>query len=227
MFKRKLRITDFFLIVVNLIPLYGVWFKGWDAKPIFLVYCMETLIIGAINLLKMVFVTVFVRSKDAWENGGTISMQSGWLFILFFILHYGFFAFIQTQLFFSISDIIPNGSFITKYNKIPGLLDSNGKLLLLLFVCYYILQNLFEFFASGNYKTISMGRLLFEPYLRIFIQQFVVVLGSAFLSFGAGKIFILIFITIKIFFDLFIPLDRILQIAEKRQQQKIERQNKN
>ena len=226
MFKRKFTAGDYLLIIVNLIPLYGVWFEDWNASQIFLVYCLETVIIGIINVLKMACVTLFVRKKDTWENGGSSTMQSGWFFIFFFIVHYGFFVFIQTQLFFSVSGLIPDGSFIKNYSKIPGLLGDNGKLMLLIFVAYYTLQNIFDFFLSGNYKTISMGRLMFEPYMRIFIQQFVVILGSLFLGFGADKIFILIFIIIKIFFELFVNFNRLLTIAEKRQASKNERENK-
>jgi len=226
MFKRKLTISDFFLIVVNLIPLYGVWFEGWDAKQIFLVYCLETVIIGIINVVKMACITIFVRNKDVWENGGSSSMQSGWFFIFFFIIHYGFFVFIQTQMFFAVSGMIPDGSLLMKYSKIPGLLGDNGKLLLLIFVAYYTMQSVFGFFSSGVYKTISLGRQMFEPYMRIFIQQFVVILGSIFLSFKAGKIFILIFIIVKIFFELFINFDRLLAVAEKRQRLKDEKGKK-
>ena len=226
MFKRKLTIPDLFLILVNLIPLFGVWFEGWNAKQIFLVYCMETVIIGIINVIKMACVTIFVRSKDTWENGGTVSMQSGWLFIFFFIFHYGFFVFIQTQIFFSVSGIIPGDSMIMKYSKIPELLGSNGRLLLLIFIAYYTMQNVFNFFSSGAFKTISMSRLMFEPYMRIFVQQFVVILGSMFLSFGAGKIFVLIFIVAKIFFELFVNFDRFLAIAEKRERLKNELEKK-
>jgi len=186
MFKRKLTISDFLLIVVNLIPLYGVWFEGWDAKPIFLVYCLETVIIGIINVVKMACITIFVRKKDVWENGGSTTMQSGWF-----------------------------------------LLGDNGKLMLLIFVAYYTMQNVFGFFSSGVYKTISLGRQMFEPYMRIFVQQFVVILGSMFLNFGAGKIFILVFIIVKIFFELFVNFDRLLSIAEKRQRQKDQRDKKN
>jgi len=226
MFKRKLTISDFLLIVVNLIPLYGVWFEGWDAKQIFLVYCLETVIIGIINVVKMACITIFVRNKDVWENGGSSSMQSGWFFIFFFIIHYGFFVFIQTQMFFAVSGMIPDGSLLMKYSKIPGLLGDNGKLLLLIFVAYYTMQSVFGFFSSGVYKTISLGRQMFEPYMRIFIQQFVVILGSIFLSFRAGKIFILIFIIVKIFFELFINFDRLLAVAEKRQRLKDEKGKK-
>jgi len=225
MFKRELTISDFFLILVNLVPLYGVWFEGWNATEVFLVYCLETVIIGVINVIKMACVTIFVRPKDVWENGGATSMQSGWLFIFFFIAHYGFFVLVQTQIFFGVSGIGDDASFFGKYARVPALLGDNGKLMLLIFITYYTLQTIFAFFLSGNYKTISMGRLLFEPYMRIFVQQFVVILGSIFLSFGAGKIFILVFVIAKIFFELFINFNRFLALAEKKQQLKNEREN--
>ena len=227
MFKSKLTISDFFLILINLVPLYGVWFEGWNAAQVFLVYCLETVIIGVINVLKMACVTIFVKSKDVWENGGSTTMQSGWFFIFFFIIHYGFFVFVQTQVFFGVSGIANNASLFGKYAQIPALLGDNGKLMLLIFITYYSLQNVFGFFVTGNYKTISLSRLMFEPYMRIFVQQFVVILGSIFLSFGAGKVFILVFIAAKIFFELFINFDRFLAIAEKRAKQKNEMENKN
>ena len=226
MFKRKLSAGDWLLIIVNLIPLYCVWFEGWNASEVFLVYCLETVIIGVVNVLKMACVTIFVKKTDVWQNGSSSTMLSGWFFIFFFIVHYGFFVFVQTQIFFSVSGLLPNGSLFTSYAKIPALLGNNGKLMLLIFVAYYTLQSFFDFFMSGNYKTISMGRLMFEPYVRIFVQQFVVILGSIFLSFGAGKIFILIFVIAKIFFELFVNLNRLQVIAEKRQQLKNERENK-
>ena len=226
MFKRTLTISDFVLIVVNLIPLYGVWFEGWDAKQIFLVYCMETVIVGLINVIKMACVTIFVKKRDVWENGGSTTMQSGWLFIFFFIIDYGLFVFVQTQIFFGVTGMLSGRSLFNGYAKIPELLGPNGRLLLLIFVAYYTAQNLFSFFNSGTYKTISMGRLMFEPYLRIFVQQFVVLLGSMFLTFGGGKIFMLIFIVVKVFFELFVNLNRLLEVAEKRQRLKEERKNK-
>lgn len=153
-------------------------------------------------------------------------MQSGWLFVFFFIVHYGFFVFVQTQIFFAVTGMIPEGSLLMKYSKIPALLGDEGKLMLWIFIAYYTLQNLFDFFLSGNYRTISMGRLMFEPYMRIFVQQFVVILGSIFLSFGAGKVFVLVFVIAKIFFELFINFSRLLAIAEKRERMKNERKNK-
>ncbi|MBS1510356.1 MAG: hypothetical protein JST86_05910 [Bacteroidetes bacterium] len=219
MFKRTLTRSDYLLILINLIPLYGVWFGDWDPHQVFVVYCMETVIIGVLNVIKMSAVTLLVRKKDVWENNGSVSMQSGWLFVFFFIVHYGLFVFIQTNLFFGVSDMHSGSGFFSVYQKIPEMLGDKGKLLLLIFAGYYCFANLFYFFKSGTYKTISLGRLLFEPYARIFIQQIVVILGGMFLAFGAGKIFMLIFVVVKLYFELFINFSRILDIAEKRQAQ--------
>jgi Family of unknown function (DUF6498) len=52
--------------------------------------------------------------------------------------------------------------------------------------------------------------LMFQPYGRIFVQQFTVIVGSMFLTFGAGKIFILVFAAIKIFFELFINYEGLI-----------------
>jgi hypothetical protein len=226
MFKRKLSVSDLLLIAVNIIPLYCVWFEGWNASEVFLVYCLETVIIGLVTVIKMACVTLFVKKSDVWQNGGSSAMVSGWFFILFFIMHYGFFVFVQTQIFFSVSGLIPGHTFLSGYSKIPALLGNNGKLLLLIFIVYYSVQNFIDFFMTGNYKTISMGRLMFEPYIRIFVQQFVVILGSMFLTFGAGKIFILIFVVVKIFFELFVNYNRLLAIAEKRERLQKEREAK-
>lgn len=202
MFKHKLTIPDILLIVVNLIPLYGVWFEGWDAKMVFLVYCMETVIIGVINIVKMAVVTFFVQYKHPWHNNGSSTMQSGLLFILFFIAHYGFFVFVQTQMFFAASGIGGNDIGFGVYKKIPALLGSQGKLLLAIFIAYYTVQAMFSFFSSGQYRHISMMRLMFEPYIRIFVQQLIVILGSMFLVFGLPKFFIVIVTGIKLFAEL-------------------------
>lgn len=220
MLKRKLTAGDYFLLIVNLIPVYGVWFEGWNASQVFLVYCLETIIIGIMNVIKMACVTLFVRKKDEWENNGKISMQSGWFFIFFFIMHYGFFVFVQTQLFFGVSGLIKNGSLFTRYTAIPEILGNDGQLLLLIFIAYYTLQTLYDFFLSGAYKSISLGRLMFQPYPRIFIQQFVVIIGSIFLTFGAGKIFIAVLAIVKIFFEIYVNFDRLLILSEKKRKQK-------
>jgi len=70
------------LVAVNLIPLAGVLFLGWEAAMILLLYWSENLIIGALNVIKMILVRP--ESRGGW---------AGKLFMVpFFCIHFGGFC---------------------------------------------------------------------------------------------------------------------------------------
>ena len=81
----------------------------------------------------------------------------------------------------------------------------------------------FTFIGKGDYKNISMGELMFEPYIRIFSPQLIVILGSMFLTFNASKIFILVFVAAKIFFEIIFNYQRLLDIGDTMDKLKQER----
>lgn len=200
--KINLRLTDLFLILINLVPIWGVWVNDWSVKDIFLVYCLESVIMGAYNVLMMWSTTLFKR-KDEWVSGDVSSMVSGYYFILFFIAHYGFFILIQLGLFISISKIGNldfKDSFVLLFH-IRSYLPNPTYQLLMLFIISYGIIVLKDFFIPGLYKTASLGSLMFSPYARVFVQQFCLLLGGLLFVFSLGKIFIILFVIIKIFFE--------------------------
>lgn len=216
MLKKELSQSDYFLIAANLLPVVGVFAWDWNPKEVFLVYCLETIILGIFTLVKMGIVTSS-RKSDIWYNNGSSSKQSGLFFMLFFLAHYGIFVGVQMGIFFGVSGI-GKGTGITAFNffyKWTQLISNDSLIMLGAFVCCYAFKMLYDFIFLGQYRTISLMRLMFQPYGRIFIQQITVIVGSMFLSFGAGKIFILIFALIKIFFELFINYDAILNKSIK------------
>lgn len=216
MIKKKLSPSDYFLIVANLLPVVGVWAWNWDPKEMFLVYCLETIIIGIFNLGRMAIVTL-VKKTDNWYANGKTTRQSGLFFMLFFLVHYGFFVGVQMSIFFGVSGI-GKGSGINAFNffyKWPQLLHNDSLIVLGIFVFCYCYKMIIEFILSGEYRSTSLMMLMFQPYGRIFVQQFTVIVGSMFLTFGAGKIFILVFATIKIFFELFIDYEGLLNKGMK------------
>jgi hypothetical protein len=216
MIKRTLTQSDYFLIAANLLPVIGAWFWNWDPKQVFMVYCLETVIIGLFNLLKMGIVTA-VRKKDMWYNAGSSKMVSGLFFMLFFLVHYGMFVAIQTGLFIQVSQIGKDYhiGFFDFFLNWPKYIGKDAYIMLAGFVVSYGFKMLWDFILKGEYKTISMMKLMFQPYMRIFIQQFTVIIGSIFVGFGAGKVFILIFACIKIFFELYIDYEGILNKGVK------------
>jgi hypothetical protein len=131
-------------------------------------------------------------------------MVSGYYFILFFIAHYGFFIIIQLGLFISISQIGNlefTDSFVLLFHLKRYLPNPTYQLLLLFIISYGIIV-LKDFFIPGLYKTASLGSLMFSPYARVFVQQFCLLLGGLLFVFGLGKIFIILFVIIKIFFEI-------------------------
>lgn len=210
--KKILTKSDYFLIAANIVPIIGAWFFNWDARQIFMVYALETVIIGFFTLIKMAIVTA-VRKKDTWFNEGKSMQVSGIFFMLFFIAHYGLFVAVQTGMFVQVSGISSDFQigFFDFFLKWPQYLGKDAYYMLGGFVISYGFSMLWNFVRPGLYRTVPMSLLMFQPYIRIFIQQFTVILGSMFLVFGAGKIFIIIFAAAKTFFEVYIDYDGILK----------------
>ena len=61
---RKPSLSIQVLTVANLVPLFGVVFLGWDAAAIVLLYWVENLIVGLLNILRMILVKVESSGKQ-------------------------------------------------------------------------------------------------------------------------------------------------------------------
>jgi len=208
--RKKFTATEAVLIGVNLIPLIGVWIWHWDAREMFLVYCLESVIAGIYTIMQMLVVS-FYKKQDVW-NEDTNTKMPGLFFIFFFIVHFGLFLFVQMSIFLSLMNfpgLSDFGSAFTFLLHFPRYLSNDALLVLISFLFSYGITVTQNFFLNGFYKTASLGILMFTPYPRIFVQQFVVILGSFVLIFGSGatKIFMLIFVAVKIFFELVLDFD--------------------
>jgi hypothetical protein len=86
MIKRKISGSDLLLILANLIPVFGVWFLGWSPTEAFIVYAMETMIVGILTILKMLIATIAKAKMNGmpWENNPEKR------FLLYFLLYYTF-----------------------------------------------------------------------------------------------------------------------------------------
>jgi hypothetical protein len=168
------------------------------------------LIIGVITVMKIALVT-FVRKKDLWYNQGTSTSVSGLFFIIFFILHFGLFAAVQTSIFSEAAGITKPGKgmlhfFFHWYEYI----NNDVAIMLSAITFGHLARSFVPFVLSGEYKTASMMRLMFQPYGRIFIQQFTVIFGSMLLTFKWQTGFIIVFAAVKIFFELIVNFDGVI-----------------
>ncbi len=179
-----------------------------------MVYCMETVIIGIFTLIKMGIVTV-IKKWDWWQNNGSRQKVHGVFHMLFFLVHYGFFIAIQMFIFSktTVFDTSKDPDLFNFLFNLPSQMNSNSWIMLGSFVLGYGYKNLTEFILTDEYKTASLTQIMFEPYIRIFIQQFTVIAGSFVLLFGVTNIFILLFALVKIFFTVVIDYESMLKKA--------------
>lgn len=227
MFKRNLTISDALLVAVNLVPVWGVWMYGWSASEVFMVYCLESVVVGVYNLVKL-GLTSMVKRRDIWNNTGEkVTWMPGIFFMFFFLIHYGFFIIIQLTIFLAVSGTQAAYGIANAFDFVlhfPRYLSNYSQWLLLGFVVSYGLVMLKDFILNRAYKTASLNAIMFAPYGRIFIQQFTVIAGSIFLGFGAGKIFISIFAGVKIFFEVWVNYERIIAVMVKKQESAVRSQ---
>jgi hypothetical protein len=210
MLRKKLTLADWILIVANLVPVFGVWFLGWDPVEAFIVYAMETMIVGILTVGKLLLAT-FARGGDEWPANGKVTRQSGFLFIVFFILHFGIFALVQTTIFSQTAGITPPGSHTLHFFlKWYSYINTDIAYMLAAFVVSYLAKSFIPYIINEEYRTTPFMIIMFQPYGRILIQQFTVIIGSMFLTLGAGKVFVLIFSVAKIAFELYIDYDKML-----------------
>lgn len=164
LFRRETySLAVFVLIGGNLIPLIGAYIFGWSPASILALYWMETVIIGLLNIIKILSTQESVSSK-------------GFLAV-FFALHFGGFcaghaAFLGSL--FGMSDVIKS---LTEF----GPLFWTG----LSFLVTHLISMMINFYGKGEYRTRNANTQMFMPYGRIIILHVVIIL-SGFLSFIFG-----------------------------------------
>ena len=184
MFQRKLTIPEIYLVFINLLPVLGVWFQGWDPARIFLFYCLETILVGIFHVIKMIMLMILSRPAEYDKYNSKLKLILACCFIVcFFILHYGIFVFVQTSMFFAISGVYKGDVFNLNQASLRLLLGNEGILMMAIFSVYYLLDLLKTVGSFRIEKPSDIIKLMFQPYARIFVQQLVLIFGSLFLAF--------------------------------------------
>ena len=152
----------------------------------------------------MIWVLLFSKAqKIVYQAGGGLSHA---FMIPFFSAHYFFFVFVQSVF-----------MFLFVFNNDPGKPDSMNVLegyayvltkpniidAVLVIAIMNIGMAFRNFFLSEKYHEYIVTKLFIQPYLRIFIQQFVVILTGFFFFFYNGAIVAaVLLIILRLFLDL-------------------------
>lgn len=182
--------SSLFLIVVNVVPIFGVLYLGWDVFTIIILYWLESAVIGFFNVLKMQKINNFNFTR----------------LVPFFIVHYSIFMlahlFLITQLFKpnlgSASEQVEAFAIVLKYFE--GLAIS----LSLLFLSHGW-SFMFNFIKQQEYKDKDLKKQMFVPYQRIVIMQVVILMvgsGTVYSGYDQNVSAIVFLVILKTIFDL-------------------------
>ena len=192
-----------------MIPVIMLITGRWDFREVIVLYWAESGIIGFFTILKILLAKNLETSNDKETINASKkhSMLIAKVFLItFFCIHFGIFMFGHA---FFIYGFILNG-----FNKKGNLIDFLNYLynvktaVIALFISHGF--SFFEnFIMRGENKNTSIGDMFIAPYPRIIIMHITIVIGAfAMMIFKLNNSFMIIFVLLKILFDIKAPLEK-------------------
>lgn len=184
------------LLVANLVPLYGVFVLGWEVFPLILLFWLENVIVGALNILKM----ICARPDDrSWWIGKVFLVP-------FFAVHYGMFTFVHGIFVFTLfgrgagnmaaSNPDPSAMLHTVMSSgvawaALALLASHG----FSFVTNYL--------GAGEYRNADPKVLMGQPYARVVVLHLTIIFGGfIMMALGSPRAGLVLLVALKVAMDL-------------------------
>ena len=193
------------LIVANLVPLFGVLFLGWRVFDVIILYWAENVVIGVINVLRMIACKPGLGLGQLTQGGSEpdltdtqrrmvarVAGGARFFVISFFIVHYGMFCF---------------GHFTAVTSLFDGEFPVSWRSPLWLGVAAIFVSHLVSyrtnFIGGGEYKRTDLTQLMKRPYGRIIALHIAVIAGGfVVMLLGNPLPALLVLIAIKITIDL-------------------------
>jgi hypothetical protein len=189
--------TALVLIAANLLPLYGVLVLGWAVLPIVVLFWLENIVVGVLNILRI----VLASPADAARWAGKL------LLVPFFIVHYGLFTAIHGLFVFSLFGGEPYQALvhglwtvdaarhvIAEFALWPGI----GAL-----AASHLLSFLWNYLGQGEYRQARPEALMQAPYSRVVALHVAILLGAILIQLFHSPLWaLLLLIGLKIGIDL-------------------------
>lgn len=227
--KRSSWITGLLLVAANATVIPGVIVFGWSPWIILFIYWAESLIIGLLNVVRLLMCGAVTKEGffSPWGLAGASFMS------LFFFVHYG--LFMAGHLLFllaiyselipglppssvataktllgALTELPPDGAVFTgflsgllRFDRLIDFLDSEVLVIALLLVSH--LAAFFIYFVRGRrFVTGETAQYFMRPYKRIVLMHLTIIFG-AMIILGAGwdpAKFIVFWVLLKILVDL-------------------------
>ncbi len=166
------RLSAAVLVVANLVPLYGVAMLGWPVFAVLLLFWVENVIVGLLNVARML-------CADPADPAQWLAKL---FFVPFFCLHYGMFTAVHGAFVFGFfGNVKATGSGEGMF-PILSWLAVIGEQGLWLAVAALAVSHLFSFvwnyLGHGEFRLASVAALMGKPYGRVVVLHLTILLGG-------------------------------------------------
>ena len=199
--------TAIVLMLVNLIPIVGVFAFDWNVGTILAIYWLENVAIGVINVFKII-----AARGDGSAEEATVAPKL--ILVPFFCVHYGGFAAGHAAFVF--------GFFGGAEGFAMDSLDSAVASIAALWVPFaamlvsHLLSFFLNFLGRGEYLVKTPMDMMFAPYARVVVLHVTILFGGMIVMFlGSPKPVILLLVLAKTFGDTHFHLREHNRIAEE------------
>jgi len=189
--------TALVLIAANLLPLYGVLVLGWAVLPIMVLFWLENIVIGVLNILRIVFASPADEARRV----------SKLLLVPFFTVHYGLFTAIHGLFVFALFGsesymALVDGLWtinaarhaITEFALWPGI----GAL-----AASHLFSYFWNYLGQREYQQARPEALMQAPYSRVIVLHVVIIFGALLIQLLHSPLWaLLLLIGLKIGVDL-------------------------
>lgn len=155
------------VVLVNLIPVAGVLFLGWDTLEVLLAYWAETVVVGVAGLARV-----------TTARGEPVSLPGRLRLGGFFLLHYGLFCLIQATLIVALTT--QAGETVDVVARTLG--DEAFILAAALIAGLQLVELARDWWMSGLWRTSSPRRQMYQPYGRVAVVQIALIFGAGALT---------------------------------------------
>jgi hypothetical protein len=160
----------FALIAANAVPVIGVLWFGWQVFPIILLYWSENVVVGAFNVLKIIWA----------QPDQPIEWIAKVFAIPFFCVHFGMFTFVHGIF---VLDLFGGPAYEARGFPSPhtfgdAIARTGIGYAMLALVLSHGVSFAWNYVLGGEYRRASIGKLMGQPYARVMILHFVILLGG-------------------------------------------------
>lgn len=193
--------TAIVLILVNLIPIGGVFFAGWQVGTILAIYWLENVAIGLLNVVKILVARGAPREAEAHRAPAVF-------LALFFCFHYGLFTLVHGAFVFTVFQ--EGGPFGSDRGAgfMDGPLAGAADAIQRFFVPFlglfasHLFSFLYNFLGRGEYLRASPGDMMAAPYARVVVLHVTILFGGFIvLAIGSPKPVVLLLVALKTYGD--------------------------